>query len=135
MNIRALSVRRGWTRAELAHNSGVAYRTVLDVFSGKATLRDTTIWKLAQALEVSPADLATEKIAEQSPRVQDSATPVYGAIEHQSNAEKQTVESALRWVAGQLGLSEADLHLAVAELMQRKARNGNGGGTGGAAQT
>lgn len=51
---------RGWSKAQLASNSGVSNTYISELESGKKQPTITTIRKLAKALEVSIADLIEE---------------------------------------------------------------------------
>lgn len=48
---------RKWTRRELADKAGVSYPTILNAESGESAVTDSTLFKLADALEVEPSDL------------------------------------------------------------------------------
>lgn len=55
--LRAARERRLWTQAELAARIGSAESTLVNIERGKHQPRISTVRKLAEALEVDPAEL------------------------------------------------------------------------------
>ena len=49
--------RRDWTQAELAGRAGVSPSTVALAETGRAKVRARTLYRIAQALELDPAEL------------------------------------------------------------------------------
>lgn len=49
--------RRDWTQAELAERAGVSPSTVALAETGRAKVRARTLYRIAQALELDPAEL------------------------------------------------------------------------------
>lgn len=56
-NLRSLRLKKGLTMTELANLCDIEYRQVSDIELGKINTTISTVYLLAEALEVSPKDL------------------------------------------------------------------------------
>ena len=56
-NVRQARLKRGWTQEELAEASGLATVQISRIERGAREIRLTTLLRLIQALEVTPAKL------------------------------------------------------------------------------
>lgn len=104
--VRVLMAERGWSRSDLAERSGMSYRASYSILRGQSEPHEKTIGKLAAVLGSSVQFLET---GQQNAVVREERAE-YGAHSH-------TLAEAVRVIAEQLHVPEAEVRRAIARLL------------------
>jgi transcriptional regulator with XRE-family HTH domain len=63
-NVRAMRIARGWTQEQFAERSGFSQQYISGLESGRRNPTVVSLFELAQALGVAPADLLKPSVRE-----------------------------------------------------------------------
>lgn len=107
------AVEMGISNADLARKATVSERLVYKILNRAANLKPSTVGKLAQAIGVDFDYLMTGS----TPNMVKESTGEY--VARNKNEKPPTVDLCIRFLAIQLGVSEDEVRMAIAKLIER----------------